>query len=519
MKRFAGRVAGMAMAVWVMGSVSAHAEVDAAPIDVRARAIYEELVRVAWDGRNPPDLVIEPMSNGQIAMFDADKRRVVVEPRALAICASFGAESDSAMAALLGHELAHFYLGHAWRPERSLSLKNAAESEGELALEEHDEEQADRQGAYYAYLAGFPTRDILPRLLDKLYKEYGLASAEPGYPSLALRRRLARHITVELEPAFWAFEVGQKMLVLDRPKAAAMAFDRAAQDFPSREVLCAEAQARLLGVVDDCGPEEFPWTLPLLLDPRSRNAGPEQASAHYGLNENVHRQVLGEAERLFRESLMKDPGYVPASIGLASVTLLNGGNVEMPVTEGAGKRDPEERNAYAVLQALECAMRGKKKEALALLNQLGSGEPWAEENLRVLESGEKSEDALRIRDPGEVIGAWNPADPDTLSGASWEEVPVGAPGETGFKLSKATCPGAFALRCSMNGERFACVVTSPGYPGKSARGVALGASENEVLEAYGRPAGVWRIAGGRYLVFQGIAFLERDSKVAEWMLF
>jgi hypothetical protein len=60
-----------------------------------------------------------------------------------------------------------------------------------------------------------------------------------------------------------------------------------------------------------------------------------------------------------------------------------------------------------------------------------------------------------------------------------------------------------------------------GYKGKSAQGLTLGSSAQEVLAHYGRPAQILEMAQGESWVYeaQGIAFQFRDQHVITWQLF
>ena len=65
------------------------------------------------------------------------------------------------------------------------------------------------------------------------------------------------------------------------------------------------------------------------------------------------------------------------------------------------------------------------------------------------------------------------------------------------------------------------IVTLDGFGGKSAKGIALGSPEKDVIAAYGAPAQVLDMNQGASWVYgqQGIAFRLRNGKVVAWMLF
>jgi tetratricopeptide (TPR) repeat protein len=65
------------------------------------------------------------------------------------------------------------------------------------------------------------------------------------------------------------------------------------------------------------------------------------------------------------------------------------------------------------------------------------------------------------------------------------------------------------------------IVTLDGFGGKSAKGIALGTNEKDVIAAYGAPAQVLDMTQGATWLYssQGIAFRLRNGKVVAWMLF
>jgi len=76
------------------------------------------------------------------------------------------------------------------------------------------------------------------------------------------------------------------------------------------------------------------------------------------------------------------------------------------------------------------------------------------------------------------------------------------------------------MTLSSNGEIWMITVLD-GYKGKSAKGVTLGSSAQEVLTHYGRPAQILEMTQGESWVYeaQGIAFQLRDHQVTSWQLF
>jgi hypothetical protein len=62
---------------------------------------------------------------------------------------------------------------------------------------------------------------------------------------------------------------------------------------------------------------------------------------------------------------------------------------------------------------------------------------------------------------------------------------------------------------------------SPPFLGQTAKGIALGFGQKDLLAKYGRPSGTSLSSGGEAWVYSrlGIAFDIRDGKVVSWILF
>ena len=492
----------------------------------QARAVYADLVRAAGEDRQAPDLVVAPLKDYQVALYDFDSHSITVEPKALSVCASFGAEAGQAMAVLMAHELAHFYLGHAWRADFGGPRGGAP---NQPAFQAQNEAQADRQAGFYAYMAGYPTAGAMPRLLIALYRAYGLPDEMPGYPSLQQRCQQAAEIEGQLEPSFWAFEAGKRLLLLGRPIDAALAFDRAAQVFPSREVLCDAAIARMLAARDSLGSDRFPWTLPLPMDLHSRAIDPTTQVARVDEAGLAHqREVwLAQAEQGLERAKLKAPEYLPAQLDLASLHLLQG-HWDQARLEGrdfsrvAQAKEPGLALGGEVIQALSWAMEGKREEAEKMLKALpDSAAPWVKLNLKALQpSGAAVAQGRSLAlDPDEALAGWQATDRDTFADTDWAWVQLGPAGEEPLNLYHAERAGVFAVRCVRGTDESMAAITLPSYGGQSARGIKLGAGQDEVLKAYGQPQGSWDTTCGQYLMFDHIAFLMRHQKVAEWMLY
>ncbi|HRF37557.1 MAG TPA: hypothetical protein PK198_02120, partial [Saprospiraceae bacterium] len=99
-----------------------------------ANKVYKDLLQARGDARQQsPELV---MTNGAryVAWMDPKKIRIGMEEKAYDVCVQFGPDSLAAMAALLAHELTHYYEKHDWNRNfaHSHSGLKAAKAIGEI---------------------------------------------------------------------------------------------------------------------------------------------------------------------------------------------------------------------------------------------------------------------------------------------------------------------------------------------------------------------------------------------------
>ena len=136
-------------------------------------SVFRKLLEARGDFRMPPPELV--MNDGQlyVAWMNSKKEQVGLEEKAYDLCATFGADSLNALAALLAHELTHYYEKHDWT--RHFSRANAnTEAGAQLAKLEEGlklEVQSD-------YLGGFLALSAVDRRL-------GLRARIDGDPTLS----------------------------------------------------------------------------------------------------------------------------------------------------------------------------------------------------------------------------------------------------------------------------------------------------------------------------------------------
>ena len=147
-----------------------------------AQKVFDDLLRARADFRMQTPTLVVSKKEGHIAAFDPDRIQVVLDEKAYDLCATFGKDSLNAIAALLGHELIHYYEKHDWRRHFARENENLETARRLENMEEglKLETQADCLGGFMAFSVGYNTYGIMPELLKKAYKAYDLPENLPG---------------------------------------------------------------------------------------------------------------------------------------------------------------------------------------------------------------------------------------------------------------------------------------------------------------------------------------------------
>src|SRR5690349_3723993 len=79
-----------------------------------ANKVFGELLRARGDFRMQAPTLVMNKRERYVAWMDPDQVQIGLEEKAYDICATFGKDSLNALAALLAHELTHYYEKHDW---------------------------------------------------------------------------------------------------------------------------------------------------------------------------------------------------------------------------------------------------------------------------------------------------------------------------------------------------------------------------------------------------------------------
>ena len=124
-------------------AAGAQALSDSHPKHITAQRVFDDLVRAIGDGRTAPKLRLVASGSGgalKVAWYSPKKNRLTIEEKAFDLAAAMGADSLNALAALIGHELAHFYKDHGWAGDFGNGFADLEVGQRVRTLEQTDEQ-------------------------------------------------------------------------------------------------------------------------------------------------------------------------------------------------------------------------------------------------------------------------------------------------------------------------------------------------------------------------------------------
>jgi len=165
------------------------------------------------------------------ALFLRRSNKIELSKKAYEACRSMGKDSISALAFILGHELAHAYQHDLGAKTTSFLAYDHCQGSNV-----RQEEMADVQGVFMAYLAGFQTCQILPEIIDKIYSDFNLSDQLTGYPSLAERQRTTLKVQRLAEELIQVYEAGNYLLSIGEYELATASFEYVEKWYNGEEV-------------------------------------------------------------------------------------------------------------------------------------------------------------------------------------------------------------------------------------------------------------------------------------------
>lgn len=510
--------------------------------------IYNDISNTVQDMRKPPvfnfkyNYRTSPYYN---AYYSPSNNTINFGEGIYDLATKFGKDSTNIIAAVIGHELAHYYKDHGWahafgkaNPDTDIKTQiKQTDYDGEARA--NMEAEADYFGGIFGYLAGYNTLSSSPAFFDTLYKVLELPEEVRGYPSLSDRRAIYGNSQTMLEKLIPVFKTANLLNLVGSYDKAGICYDHVIHTFPSREMYNNAGVAFAQKAISLYAPEELKFVYPLGLDMNTRldNAGTKGT----GLSKEARRKkLLQEAVSHFENAIRIDKQYTPALINLALVhTLLEEHEMALGFAAKAIKLATTKEDKLAIANAqiargITFANQNEKGAAKKAFKAAAAGNNLvANANLEVVQTNVFSK-WFKKQPTDEIIG-----EEETIEEIGLEALEALFDASEDYKstiIRKQSKDRPSTILVHIEEEVFDAILVSTGgkmaglegfiitkanYEGNTARDITTGSTKDAIYEAYGTPTKIMSSAQGNFLYYQktGIIFmLDTADKVTGWML-
>ncbi len=515
--------------------------------EATARAVFDRLVAARGAYAVPPPEFSLVSSKRSGAYCTA--QTIVLEEAAFDVCAALGQDAEAALAGLLAHELIHYYAGHADGSPLGLVNSTINTTGGRRRAGATDaEREADYLGGFLAHMAGFPTVEVMPRVLEGIYRVYDLPEELTDYPSLPERKALAERSFAQMQQLVAVFDMAGVLTALERYGEAATYYTYLLREFQSREVYNNTGVLYLRAALPLFRPGSLTYVYPTELDLRSRL---EPQTRGVAVDRATREFYLEEARKHFQRACLLDPDYAPGLLNLATTHAL----IAQSLTEQPAG---EEAAAIATDRLLEAGIRAR--ESLRLAEARGEARTASDARVLLGILAALSDDpatahiqfSQAVAHPLAALnehilttgGLPAPVPPRGAPPFVMEELIGGQPlvevlrAATGPKLAVLVSSGQQRMTVTAHsspapytsllshtlddGEnQLVMVRVTPGYVGTTALEISLGDISAQVVKEYGTPAYTVGTVGGELLVYPDSKLVVevRGGKVAGWCVY
>ena len=265
---------------------------------------------------------IKVTKNNEGPKYKKASNTIYLNEKTIQVCRAFKKDSLSALALIIGHELAHFYQENFTGHDSDFHYLMYDKQESSTLQKER---LADVQGVFNAFLAGYKTKEILGGLIKKLYHVHGLTDELNGYPSLKEREETTKKVLSTVDSLIQIFDAANYMTALGQYELAASCYHYILGYYPGREIYNNLGVNKALQAMHCTEKSLDPFSFPFELDTESRLKKPRARSGADELPEAQHIErfkCLLEAEKYLEKAKLLDPDYLTVDINLMCVKTL-----------------------------------------------------------------------------------------------------------------------------------------------------------------------------------------------------
>ena len=258
------------------------------------------------EGRRPRLVIKNETGTG--ASYSKLSHTISIDKKLLESFTAFKELESNAIAFVVGHELCH-----ALEKDRhDTHFLAYDQSQGATYL---NEQNADIQGAFLAYISGYNCLPLIAETIEVLYSQYHLSPQLKGYPDKSERIESVLLVREQVESLIALFKAANLLLLAEHYSSAGSIFEKISQYYPSPEVNSNIAVSYILEAINLGAYNYFKYSLPIEV---SWNLRLEKPGLDPG-QKDYEPEVIRKRELLFKKAdiqLKKSLEYNPNSFTL-----------------------------------------------------------------------------------------------------------------------------------------------------------------------------------------------------------
>lgn len=502
-----------------------------------AKRVFDDLVEAKGVRNMPVPRFIMLDVERHVAWSKKKEAEIGLEAKAYAICADLGKDSLNALAAVLSHEVIHYYEKHGWT---ALFADANPDLESLTADESMDawlaqEAEADYFGGFLSYAAGYQTLDIMPVFLEKVYEEYGFDSKMPGYPSLAERQQMAQSSLERCQMLIHVFEMANYMVAIGDYRNAKTYYEYVLKEFQSRELYNNLGVVVAMEAITLFSKTELRYVYPFELDGESRLRSTKKGGLTDFANQKLQREeLLLEAIQYFKTAMLLDESYSASYLNIGSAyALLNeledAEYFARKVQRMAGKNENDKilADAQVLLGIIALSLEDPEEANQCFAKAVVLGNRTGQINQSILNATNEALPLRRIPSASAKIAPIENVSLDRLviqldRGELESTHMIELNAKTVFALIEKEQSTIMVHLKPYEEESFFLHITGNTFESTKATSRAIGTPLSAVLEEYQEPESRLELLEGLMLVYpdqQLLFYFDEDDRLSRWAIY
>lgn len=486
-----------------------------------AKKVFDRLVQAKGNYKMPVPTLVMNTGVKHMAWMNPVTREIGIEERAYDVCRQFAADSIHVLAAMLAHELIHYYEKHDL--QRHFAAARPGVQAESLEQSIIMETESDFLGGVLALSAGFDVFSQADSFLAIAYSAYDFPPDLEGYPNLAARQKNSTAIADSLAGMASVLDMGRWLTYLGEYQMAQIHYDYILNIYQGYELLSNAGVNAALAALELGNRELQRFAWPLEVDATNRLSA--LTSRNSGSEEILRRQWIQKADRWLQSAQLLAPEDATTYLNRACLYALQEAWFDAAYQAQKAlflSKSPRSIANAQIVQGILVALQGDSTKAESLFLQAQAGNPvLARLNLSQLHTPGKNKALVGMAPvgPPEQIGDLFLGDfMDNPRFQSLKTVTRGT--YCGFQpLSDSD----LLIHYEEDSQDYVLVqVTRPDYTGKTKKGIQLGATAEEIQNQYGPPPRSVSVAGGLMLIYpnhQLLFQLDLGGHLTRWAVF